>query len=558
MRKFGFSIYALNSDDKIVSYKAQEFFVDKFKQDKIFVDNTKYSIVLDGVILNKNYLSGKSGLKEWEEVIIDLYLKHGEIFFNELRGTFAGVLYDKINHKIIAFSDQIGSRFLYYTVVGEKFFLSTMMDDVYNFRNENNARNILCTENAYLLLSYGFMIDDRTLCEDIKKIKPGCYLVIQNGRIEEKQYFLLDNTPDNSLTEADWVERIDEEFRKAVAQQFDKDNVYGYKHLVALSAGLDSRMTCWVAHELGYTDQLNFTFSQSDYYDETVPKKIASDLKHEWIFKALDNGLWLYNLDDITRLTGGNVLYYGLSHAYSMFSELNFEDLGMIHTGQLGDVILGTWYESKDDKARFIWGDGAYSRTMLERIIDLKHSDYKNQEIAKFYLRGFSGTNNGNMAEYAFTESFSPFYNLEFLQTALSIPVEYRFGHDIYKKWIIEKYPKAAEYIWEKIKCRITRKHGMITYHGRSKKMEDVPKILLRRIAPKLTKLDSHDMNPLGYYIKTNERLNRFLQSYDQYIDCIANEQLRNDVISLCNSNNGIERIQAVSLLSAIKTYYCT
>jgi hypothetical protein len=65
-------------------------------------------------------------------------------------------------------------------------------------------------------------------------------------------------------------------------------------------------------------------------------------------------------------------------------------------------------------------------------------------------------------------------------------------------------------------------------------------------------------MNPLGDYINTNEDLNEFLQSYNKYLDGIADEQLRNDVFSLCNSNKGVEKIQAVSLLSTIKTYYST
>ena len=60
---------------------------------------------------------------------------------------------------------------------------------------------------------------------------------------------------------------------------FEKDLEYGYKHLVALSGGLDSRMTAWVGHNMGYTNMLNYTFSQTDYLDETVPKEITDTLK---------------------------------------------------------------------------------------------------------------------------------------------------------------------------------------------------------------------------------------------------------------------------------------
>lgn len=59
-------------------------------------------------------------------------------------------------------------------------------------------------------------------------------------------------------------------------------------------------------------------------------------MKHEWLFKALDNGLWLYNLDNVLEITGGNVLYYGQAHGMSLYKYLNFEDFGILHSGQLG------------------------------------------------------------------------------------------------------------------------------------------------------------------------------------------------------------------------------
>lgn len=556
MKRFGFNLTIEFDQGEAVNFSWEDHSINTFKADKIFEEDDHYVVLLDGMVLNKLSLMKKHDSESWRNTVIALYEKNGDQFFNEMRGSFSGALFSKKEKKTIIFSDQIGSKFLYYTKVGNKFFLSSMMDDVYSFRATNQYKNNLSVENAYLLLSYGYMIDNRTLCEDIKKVKPGCFLKVEREIIEEKQYFLLDNTPDTTLSESDWIERIDDEFQKAVAQQFDKDKEYGYKHLVALSAGLDSRMTCWVAHELGYTDQLNFTFSQSDYYDETVPKKIASDLKHEWIFMALDNGLWLYNLDDITRLTGGNVLYYGLSHAYSMYSKMNFDEYGMIHSGQLGDVVLGTWYENKEANTQFKWGDGAYSKKLLDRISGMPYSDYGNQELTKFYLRGFSGTNNGNIAEYAFTEAYSPFYNLDFLNMAFSIPVEYRYDHRIYKKWIIEKYPHAADYIWEKIGCKITRSFGIINIEGNSHKIENLPNKAIKKYFPNLIKTSVKGMNPLDYYMLYNTGLNEFLKSGTAFIGKISDIELKNDVLKLCESMKGVERIQAASLLSALKLYF--
>lgn len=115
----------------------------------------------------------------------------------------------------------------------------------------------------------------------------------------------------------------DKIFRRTIELEFEKDKEYGYKHIATVSGGLDSRMTTWVVHDMGYTDQVNYTFSQSGYLDETIAKEIARDLKHEWIFKFLDNGNFLTNIEDMIKVNFGNFLYTGSAHEkkYDRFIE---------------------------------------------------------------------------------------------------------------------------------------------------------------------------------------------------------------------------------------------
>ena len=247
--------------------------IKKFENDRLFEETNEYIIILDGVILNRESLI-KDFNKEWNDVIVSLYIKYGETFFSVLRGSFAGALYDKSKKKWIVFSDQLGTRFTYYSHVGDFFCVTEKMGHIYDILNTNNINYTLSTNGVWLLLSYGFMAEDKTLCNEVSKIQPGCYIVFENNKVTEKRYFMLDNTPDESITEDEAIERVDLLFRQAVVRQFEKDNEYGYKHFVALSSGLDSRMTTLVVHECGYQHQLNFTFSQTDFGDEKTPKKL--------------------------------------------------------------------------------------------------------------------------------------------------------------------------------------------------------------------------------------------------------------------------------------------
>ena len=118
------------------------------------------------------------------------------------------------------------------------------------------------------------MLEDNTLFNEIKKLIAGHYILIKSGKLHIVQYYKLSNIPNYDQSQQKIIENIDILFRQAIKRAFDKDKEYGYKHLVALSGGLDSRMTTWVAHDMGYGENIvNFTFSQSDYLDETIPKK---------------------------------------------------------------------------------------------------------------------------------------------------------------------------------------------------------------------------------------------------------------------------------------------
>lgn len=278
MRKNGFTVI-INKD----TYNCRVItnYINKFLDDKVSYEDSSLLIVFDGVLINKGDLLKHPNYKlcDW---FIKSYRAFGDTFFSSLRGSFSGVVVDKEKRQFLAFSDQLGSKFVFFSQTKSDIIVSTMMSEIYNFYKEENIPYSLSVENAYLLLTYGYMVEERTLCSSIFKVKPGYYL-----RIDEKnnacqiQYFDL-NINQQEITEDEAIEIIDAAFREAVIRAFNKDVEYGYRHLVALSAGLDSRMTSWVAHELGYTDQTNFTFSQINYYDQLIPQDIIKDLKHDW------------------------------------------------------------------------------------------------------------------------------------------------------------------------------------------------------------------------------------------------------------------------------------
>ena len=537
--------------------RLNHFSNNKFENDNLFIETIDHIIVLKGVILNKKTLLKPS--LNWEETITALYLKEGDAFFKKFRGSFCGAFYDKKEDKWLVFTDHIGSRTLYFYKKGEVYFISSQISEIYTFLKDNDRSYSLNIDSAYNLLSYGYMLGDKTLCNDIHKIMPGNYLCIQDGSVEMINYYKLPKSKlEGNVDEDEIIENLDIKFREAIRLQFEKDREYSYKHLVTLSGGLDSRMTSWVAHQMGYVDQINLTFSQSDYLDETIAKKIAADLGHEWIFKALDNGTFLKDIDEITNISGGNALYYGLAHSNSIYKYLNYDKLGISHSGQLGEVVIGS------NITRLNTGDlktlgGKYSETLENKnSLNKSFESFEDLELAELYQRGFNGANEGLKIGQIYTETLSPFYNVDFWEYCLSIPIKNRMNHGIYLKWILSKYPDAANYKWEKINALPSANHFSINYKGRQILLKKVPSLILQKLGLKLpsTSTKNH-MNPLEYWYKTNNTLRTFQDNYfKENIHRITDGSLKFDCQNLYNSGNAIEKNQVLTLLSAIKLHF--
>ena len=65
-----------------------------------------------------------------------------------------------------------------------------------------------------------------------------------------------------------------------------------------------------------------------------------------------------------------------------------------------------------------------------------------------------------------------------------------------------------------------------------------------------------HHMNPVGFYLTTNKQLALNLNNYFKYIDYIEDKKLKEIIVNIKDNATAMEKIQAISLLSAIKFFY--
>ena len=537
------------------NFVAEQFTNPKFLNDKILEENINFVIGTEGVILNLTDLEKKFDAQNTFDLISKMYLSEKENFIKKLKGDFSGFIFDKKIEKWIVFTNQTGSKRIFYFENNDYFIFSSELKEISFLLAQLNIEKKLNISAAYMLLTCGFMLGDNTFVDNVKRLSAGNYLVLENNKIAIKEYFHLRDVPQTTDSKAEIIEKMDALFSQAVRLEFEKDKEYDYRHIATLSGGLDSRMTVLVAHKLGYTNQLNFTFSQSNYLDETIAKKIAIDHRHNFLFHSLDGGNYLKNIDKNVYYSDGLLLFSGSAHSLNSMENINFAKYGIIHTGMLGDAIIGTYLGVPYPRPPSV-EMGVHSRLLLPKlrpIFDEIAKNYATEELYKIYNRGFLGIMSGCLYFDIFSQAASPFLDVDFLSYCYSIPEKYKFKEQIYLDWIATKHPEFARYAWEKtgispLKSNNYKKYFCFGYYRRmSKKFFDM-----------LSGKIKSGMNPFDLWLEENSELRKYLDDYfAKNIHLLNNyEELKQDCKNVFKIGKAMDKFTILTLLSAMKLHF--
>lgn len=526
--------------------------MNKFPGDIINLCAMEKDYFLDGYVANRREMMEQVKTQTWEKAFETIW-NDGDCL-KPLRGSFCGFVYSHAADEITVFSDHMGTRAVYYYCQDGKAVVASNMVLLVDALKKNNVIYHFDENAAQYMLTYGYMLDDTTFIKEVKRVLPGQMVCLNEKGIQKNSYYRMSNEPIKECTMEEAVEKIDAAFRKAVKREFDKDREYGYRHLVDLSGGLDSRMVCWVAHEMGYTDQVNFTYCRNGYLDYSISQKIAMDLKHEYLFKPLDDAGWMYDVDEIVKMNNGAALYHGITGGKRLLEILNGEKFGIEHTGMIGDVILGSYF--KDESIAYgkpNFGYLRYSDSLKCDFDDSLLDDYPNQELFTLFTRGILGAASTYMIRQNYFETSSPFMDVDFVEICLSLPFCLRREHNIYLEWMNRKYPQAAEYGWEKwggVKPK--KKHVKYRKVVTAFRLSD---IYMRKA---LGRAEKNHMNPLDYWFGRDLKLQKF---YDEYFkqnferDEIT-DSLKSLLLKLFQNGNVYEKGMVLTVLGAIKILF--
>lgn len=544
------SIFETPIENMKLAYKIKiEESANVLSGDSFQFGNDSFQIVFDGVINNRKDLINSYGFSELPILFIHLYSRYGFNFVGLLNGNFRGIFIDKNRDEAFIFTNKTSSKPIYYYKNNDIITLAGSFSLLSKRLSEYGLSLHLDEVSSTMLLSLGYLLEDRTLAQEVKKLLPGCGIRINSdGRSELIQYHKFTSSDKSKFNKKEIINHLDFLFRNATKIEFEKDEQYQRKHLCTLSGGLDSRIVTVIANHLQF-DTINITLSHSGYLDDKIAKKISKRLGSEFLFNSLDPGNYLKNIDENVQNNGGSINYSGSAHLRHVLGNFNLTNFGLLHTGLIGDGILGSFLSKPHLQEPSL--NNCFPKTNvhgLDSYINGVMKQYESEEIFKLYQRGFNAVTNGFYCTNNLIPLSSPFLDDDFLSFALSIPENYKYQERIYRRWITGTYPIINKFIWERT--------GLPPiFPPWFRYLTKGTKYIFDRMQGN-SRLNT-SMNPEDYYYSTNNNLKEFLVNYlDDHIYLLENQtQLKNLSDQFRLSDSFRNRAKLLTLLSAVKIF---
>lgn len=271
------------------------------------------------------------------EVIIHAYEEFGPDCVKELRGMFAFAIWDAKRKRLFLARDRMGIKPLYFTQTNDTLWFAS---EIKALMTDPAVNRDLNHQAIRTFLAFHYVPGEETLFRSVRKLLPGHYLLVENGRTTIRQYW------DLHFTEDRWQKSFDEtvdELNSLLAEVVRDHMIADVPVGVLLSGGLDSSAVLSLAVQGTGKKISTFTvgFDGDQVVDErpfarTVAQKFGTE-HHEISFTEKDfwNFLpgYIWHMEEPVCEPPAVALYY--------VSKLAREHVKVVLSGEGGDEAFG-------------------------------------------------------------------------------------------------------------------------------------------------------------------------------------------------------------------------
>lgn len=250
----------------------------------MFNEDGKVAVVFNGEIYNfrelrreLQSLGHRFRTNSDTEVIVHAWEEYGPACVERFRGMFAFAVYDSRKSEVFLARDRLGKKPLYYILTPERLVFAS---ELKSLRLVPGFDTELDIEALGEYVSYGNTLGERTIYRRVRRLPPAHYMRVSLAANEVestiKRYWQLLPTPDHSLSEDQWLERLDSEISEAVRLRMISDVPLG----AFLSGGIDSSLIVAYMSKHSSEPVQTFTmgFKEASHDESGYAREVASHL----------------------------------------------------------------------------------------------------------------------------------------------------------------------------------------------------------------------------------------------------------------------------------------
>jgi asparagine synthase (glutamine-hydrolysing) len=214
------------------------------------------------------------------EVILCGYKQWGNDVFNHLNGMFGVAVWDVRKKKLLVARDPMGIKLIYYRIVDGTL---TFGSEIRPVLAADGSRPKVDPAAVNLFLRFRYTPSPLTIFQGVRKLAPGCRLVVENGACREERWYDFRPEPFSQMpSDADATEELFQLYRGAVKRHLLADVPVG----ILLSGGLDSGLLLalmnehgrdWPAYTIGYGKQ----FADDELVDAAETASLLGARHHQ-------------------------------------------------------------------------------------------------------------------------------------------------------------------------------------------------------------------------------------------------------------------------------------
>lgn len=229
-----------------------QYFTPEAVFEQLPINTSHFCFTADAVLDNRNDLIKRLNISASEatnipdgKLLFSMYQRYGNSCLNDLLGAYSFVWYDKNNNCIELISDAVGNRCLYYRLLDNVLYFSSLIEPLAQLSMNTTLNNRWLSD--FLAMDHLFMINEteETPIQEIYRIAPAQHITITPQQMSKKIYWnpFANYTEYHFSSDQEYCEHFCSLWENAVTDVLRSNG----ETAIQLSGGLDSTAIAAIA-----------------------------------------------------------------------------------------------------------------------------------------------------------------------------------------------------------------------------------------------------------------------------------------------------------------------